>query len=198
MEFIRFGGLNQKKQRNKRAPVGKGIWAFPKGFVDLFFLSGTDKLFYSKKEDKYKKAKSRHFNYKGDLWVHAHLVEYYLPKTVIKGYSDRGELAWIKLSYQDFKKLHNILSKARLPNKLKRKVIPSQEALKLIKKEKDKNDWVTFSYVCPFCKFSIKEKEYVKYEKELEAKFIKIITQAQCNCSLKKSIDFEVFIENKV
>ena len=197
MEFIRFGGLNQVKQTNKRAPAGKGIWAFPKGFVDLFFLSGTDKLFYSKKEDKYKTVKSRHFYYKGDLWVHADLVEYYLPKATIKKYSDRGELAWVKISYKDFKKLHNILSKAKLPNVTKRKYFSYEEKIKLIQKKVGK-DTITFSYTCPFCNYLIEETKYKEYEKKLEKKFKERIKKAHCNCYLRKSIEFEVFIEEKV
>jgi hypothetical protein len=112
MEFIRFGGANKKHQKNKRAPAGRGIWCFPLGLIDKFYLTGTDKL-YQSKDGKWKLAKSCIFKYRGEIWVGTDDIPARFLHKALK-IVNRGEKEWALLDYHTFKKVYNLKKRLHL------------------------------------------------------------------------------------
>ena len=101
MKFVRFGGLGGAKQDRNNAPSKKGIWAFPDGLIDTFYLSGTDKLDYKKNPA----HKPRTFEYKGDIWLKSDDVPQRFLKYVIN-FTENERALWCKLPYEIFYKIY--------------------------------------------------------------------------------------------
>ncbi|MBQ8284900.1 MAG: hypothetical protein IJZ10_01205 [Thermoguttaceae bacterium] len=53
MKFVRFGTLTRQKQVPGIAPAKKGIWAFPHGCFDSFFLSSTKAVSHPSQKSRY-------------------------------------------------------------------------------------------------------------------------------------------------
>lgn len=53
MKFVRFGTLTRQKQVPGTAPAKKGIWAFPHGCFDSFFLSSTKAVSHPSQKSRY-------------------------------------------------------------------------------------------------------------------------------------------------
>lgn len=71
MKFTRYGGLTPRKQKNKKAPTRKGLWAFIFPYFDWWFLSGN----FSDIEGRFKKSGKinrnllKHFYYNGPIFT---------------------------------------------------------------------------------------------------------------------------------
>lgn len=155
MKFLRFGGANHVRQDNKRAPEGRGIWCFPLGLVDIFYLGGTDKFERRtvRGEKKIVPAPARIFTYKGEVWVGIEDVpERLLHKAL--AFRKRGEKEWVLLDYATLKKVvsikkryHHRNSSALLgPQKTGKRQVVVQKTIRL-----SKSKWVVYFNVVVTC-----------------------------------------------
>lgn len=97
MKFIRYGGLRPVKQKNRKAPESRGLWAFVFPYFDWWFLSNPCSHGHGrfKKNGSFNKKLLKKFFYEGSI---------YTPISVPGGevVETRSGHVWVKTTTKEF------------------------------------------------------------------------------------------------
>ena len=155
MKFVRFGGANHVRQRNKRAPEGRGIWCFPLGLVDVWYLGGTDKIIVRAGGNPWATflAPTHIFTYKGEVWVGVEDVpERLLHKAL--AFRNRGGKEWALLDYATLRKVVNIkkyVHHKNLPALRGPQKVGKREIMVERKRQLTPNEWTVYYSIAVTC-----------------------------------------------